>query len=282
MKAKRHTTVIMAVLVMAGISLTGCAATQQGGAGEQGAAGESEVLELGSGRAMQIWRCELDDDATEEFVQESAQKWLTAARKVKGGEDLELYVKFPVVVNATGQIDMLLVLVAPSFKKWGQFWDAYGESEAADIEAAAHEHIVSPDSTMWETFKVNAAGDAHPVDKATGAQFGRGKAVQWWRCELVGDATEEQVLQHAQKWLAAARKVKGGKNLQLHVNFPVVVNATKGVDLLLMLVAPTFEEWGEFWDNYGDSAAADVEHASEKILVAPDSVMWEAFKVNAG
>jgi len=275
MKAKRSTTMILAVLVMAGISVTGCSSIQQGGAGE------TEVVQLGAGKAMQIWRCELVGEATEEQVLEHAQEWLTAARKLKGGKNLELYVKFPVVVNATNQIDLLLVLVAPTFKEWGRFWDAYGDSDAADHEVAAHEYIVFPDSTMWESFKVNAAGEPHPVDRTAGTRFGEGRAVQWWRCELIEDATEEQVLEHAQKWLAAARKLKGGKNLQMHVNFPVVVNATGKIDLLLMLVAPNFEEWGEFWDSYGDSAAGDAEEASEKILVAPDSVLWEAFRVEA-
>ena len=275
MKAKRYTTTILALLVMVGISVTGCSSIKQGGAGEA----ESAVAELGAGKAMQIWRCELDDEATEEQVLQGAQEWLTAARTVKGGENLELYVKFPVVVNATGQIDLLLVLVAPTFKEWGRFWDAYGDSEAAKQEVTAQEYIVTPDSTMWESFKVSAAGETQPVDKTAGPAFGEGRAVQWWRCELIGDATEEQVLEHAQKWLAAVRTVKGGKNLQLYVNFPVVVNATAQFDLLLMLVAPNFEEWGEFWDNYGDSEAGDVEEASEKILVAPDSVLWEAFRV---
>ena len=275
MKAKRSTTMILAVLVMAGISVTGCSSIQQVGAGK------TEAVQLGAGKAMQIWRCELDDEATEEQVLQGAQEWLTLARKVKGGQNLELYVKFPVVVNATREIDLLLVLCAPSFNEWGQFWDAYGDSDAADHELTSREYLVCPDSTMWESFKVSAAGEAHPVDRTAGAPFGGGRAVQWWRCELIKDATEEQVLEHAQKWLAAVRTLKGGKNLDLYVNFPVVVNATGKFDLLLMLVAPNFEEWGEFWDSYGDSAAGHVEEAGEKILVAPDSVMWEAFRVEA-
>jgi len=273
MKAKRYTATILAVLLMAGISVTGCSSVKHGGKKEPA------VTQLGTGKAVQIWRCELEDEATEEMVLQGAQEWLAAARTVEGGENLEMIVKFPVVVNATGEIDLLLVLVAPTFKEWGRFWDAYGDSDAAKQEVTAREYIVCPDSTMWESFKVNAKGETHPVDKTAGPAFGKGKAVQWWRCELIGDATEEQVLEAAQTWLAAARAVKGGKNLQLYVNFPVVVNATGQVDLLLMLAAPSFEEWGEFWDNYGSSAAGDAEDASQKIMVAPDSVLWEAFRV---
>jgi len=275
MKSKRYTAMILAVLVMAAIFVTGWPTTKQAGSEEP------ELAQLGAGKAMQIWRCELAVEATEEQVLEHAQKWLAAARTMKGGENLELYVKFPVVVNATNEVDLLLVLVAPTFKEWGRFWDAYGDSDCAAHDVKAQEFLVCPDSTMWESFKVSTAREAHPVDKAAGAPFGEGRAVQWWRCELLKDATEEQVLEHAQKWLAAARTVKGGKNLQMIVNFPVVVNATGKVDLLLMLAAPNFEERGEFWDNYGDSAAGDAEEASEKIMVAPDSVLWEAFRIQA-
>jgi len=273
MNAKRCTTLVLAVLVMAGMMM-GCSSVTQG------RTGKTEVTPLGAGKAMQVWRGELNDGATEEQVLEHAQNWLAGAKKVKGGENLEMYVKFPVVVNATGEVDLLLILVAPTFKEWGRFWDAYGDSDAADQEVTSQEHIVFPNSTMWESFKVNAAGEAQPADSAAaGATIGKGRTVQWLKCELVGDATRKQVLEQAQKWLAAARTMKGGKNLRLFVNFPVVVNAPRNADLILMLVAPNFEEWGEFKDSYGESAVRDVEKAGEKILVISGSAMWEAFRV---
>ena len=39
-------------------------------------------------------------------------------------------------------------------------------------------------------------------------------AVQMWKCETDDDATEEQVLEGAKKWLAAAKTMKGGANLR--------------------------------------------------------------------
>ena len=278
MKAKLYTAAILAVLIVAVTLAAGWPSLRQGTAEEQE---ETAVIQLGSGKAMQIWRCELDDQATEEHVLEGAAKWLAAAKTLKGGENLELYVKFPIVVNGTGEVDLLQVLVAPTFKEWGCFWDAYGDSDAADHEETSQAHLVCPDSTMWESFKVNPAVGSHPVDKTVDIPFGEGRAVQWWKCELVGDATEEQVLQEAQKWLAAARTVTGGEDLALYVNFPVVVNASGDTDVLLMLVAPSFEKWGEFWDGYSDSAAGDAEEANDKILIAPHSVMWEAFRIKA-
>ena len=102
-------------------------------------------------------------------------------------------------------------------------------------------------------------------------------AVQMWRCEMDDDATEEQVRAHAGDWLKAAKKIEGGENLEAYVYFPVAVNATGEMDLMFIVVAPSFEEWGKFWDNYAGSAAADAEN--NDLVVWPDSVLWEQFTV---
>ena len=107
-----------------------------------------------SGEATQMWRCEMEDGATEEAVQAGAQKWLKAAKKLNGGENLEAYVYFPVAVNATGEMDLMFVVVAPSFEEWGKFWDAYAGSEAAEIENQNNALVICPDSVVWESFKV--------------------------------------------------------------------------------------------------------------------------------
>jgi hypothetical protein len=107
-----------------------------------------------SGDAVQMWRCEMDDDATEAQVKAMAQEWLEAAKKLDGGEGLEAFVLFPVAVNATGEMDVMFVVVAPSFQDWGKFWDAYGGSPAAALERQHEEAVVCPDSVVWESFKV--------------------------------------------------------------------------------------------------------------------------------
>lgn len=56
-----------------------------------------------------MWRCEMNDGATEEQVMQGAQEWLAAARTMKGGENFDLYANFPVAVNATGQMDAVRV-----------------------------------------------------------------------------------------------------------------------------------------------------------------------------
>jgi len=105
-----------------------------------------------AGEAVQMWRCEMDDDATEAQVEALASEWLKAAKKTEGGENLEAYVYFPVAVNATGEMDFMWIVVAPSFEEWGKFWDNYADSEAA--EAENHDLVVCPDSVVWESVKV--------------------------------------------------------------------------------------------------------------------------------
>ena len=106
------------------------------------------------------------------------------------------------------------------------------------------------------------------------------EATQMWKCELDDDATEDQVMELAQKWLAAAKAMNGGENLVAHVHFPVAVNFPDDTDLIFVVQAPTFKEWGRFWDGYKDSPAAKLDHGDRDIIAAPDSGLWEAIKVN--
>ena len=105
--------------------------------------------------ATQMWKCEMNDDTSEEEVIAIAQEWLKAARKLEGGERLEAQVLFPVAVNAIGNVDVFFVVVAPSFEEWGKFWDNYISSPAAAEANKRHqEKIVCPDSALWESIKI--------------------------------------------------------------------------------------------------------------------------------
>ena len=93
------------------------------------------------------------------------------------------------------------------------------------------------------------------------------EAVQMWRCEL-DDISEEEVIAGARGWLKA------------YVYFPVAVNAIGDADFWFVVVAPSFEEWGKFWDNYIDSpAAAEAANRNQEKFVCPDSALWESVKV---
>lgn len=104
-----------------------------------------------AGKAMQMWNCGLEDDATEEAVEAQAVEWVKAARKVDGGENIEAHVLFPVAVNATGDTDVVFVVTMPTFAEWGKFWDAYPDSDAAAKEGGG---VFCPDSVVWEAVKV--------------------------------------------------------------------------------------------------------------------------------
>ena len=105
-----------------------------------------------------------------------------------------------------------------------------------------------------------------------------GEAMQIWRCEMEEGVTEKSLKEYAAKWLASAKKLNGGKDLQAAVSFPIAVNATEDIDMLFTVVAPNFEAWGKFWDAYGDSELAVMDSKNETV-VCPDSVIWETFAV---
>ena len=103
-----------------------------------------------------------------------------------------------------------------------------------------------------------------------------GQAMQMWNCGLEDDVSETDVEKKASEWLKAARKVDGGENLEAMVLFPVAVNATGETDVLFVVTAPTFAEWGRFWDAYPSSDASKDEDGH---MFCPDSVLWEAVRV---
>jgi hypothetical protein len=104
------------------------------------------------------------------------------------------------------------------------------------------------------------------------------EATQMWKCGMEDDASETQVLARAKEWLKAARTMKGGEQLEAKVYFPVAVNAIGDADMWFVVTAPSFEEWGKFWDNYADSPAAELDN-SNKIIFCPDSALWESIEI---
>jgi len=107
-----------------------------------------------------------------------------------------------------------------------------------------------------------------------------GEAVQMFRCEQEEGASEEDLMEIAQEWIAAARKTKGGEGMQARILFPVAVNATNQVDFMFLISSPSFEQWGVFWDNYHGSPAADVDDGRMGgKAVCPDSVLWEVERI---
>jgi hypothetical protein len=106
------------------------------------------------------------------------------------------------------------------------------------------------------------------------------EATQIWKCEMDDDTTEKQVRDMAREWLKAAKSMAGGENMKATVLFPVAVNMTGDTDVMFVIVTPTFEEWGKFWDGYEGSPAAKVDQQNQQIgVVCPDSAVWESITV---
>ena len=107
-----------------------------------------------SAEAWQAFDCELADDKTEADVLAAAKKWLKAARTMKGGEELQVRIHFPMAA-ASWKSDFLIVINAPSFAAWGTFWDGYEGSPAHKVDQEDNEIATCPSSTLFESVAIN-------------------------------------------------------------------------------------------------------------------------------
>ena len=106
-----------------------------------------------SDAALHIVTCQQNDELTDEKLEAFSAEWLKAAKTVKGGENLELRLNFPVAAKA-GDIDVAIMLIAPSFAAWGEFMDNYAGSAAEDADAKQQDGLDCANGTLWESFKV--------------------------------------------------------------------------------------------------------------------------------
>ena len=106
-----------------------------------------------SAEAWQAFDCELADDKTEADVIVAAKKWLKAARTMKGGEELQVSIHFPMAA-ASWDHDFKLILKAPSFAAWGTFWDGYEGSPAHTVDLENDEITACPSSTLFEAVAI--------------------------------------------------------------------------------------------------------------------------------
>lgn len=104
-----------------------------------------------AGSAVSVYNCQQSDEASEEDVMATAQAWLKSAKTVKGGENLEVRVMFPVAASLKDN-DFLFVVIAPSFSEWGEFMDNYAGTAAADEDKDYSDIADCDDSALWESF----------------------------------------------------------------------------------------------------------------------------------
>ena len=106
-----------------------------------------------SDAALHIVTCQQDDELTDEKLEAISAEWLKAAKTVKGGENLKLHLNFPVAAKA-GEVDVAVMLIAPSFAEWGAFMDNYAGSAADEIDSNNQDGLDCSNGTLWESFKV--------------------------------------------------------------------------------------------------------------------------------
>lgn len=104
------------------------------------------------------------------------------------------------------------------------------------------------------------------------------EAIQIFNCEYEGDATEDDVLEMSSKWLAAAKKMDGGKNLQVYLRFPVAASVDD-IDFKFVLVTPDFAEWGAFTDAYDLSELQEIDDELDKVADCDDAALWEGGEI---
>ncbi len=102
-----------------------------------------------SAEAWQAFDCELVDGKTDADVIDTAKKWLKAARTMKGGEELQVRIHFPMAA-ASWKSDFLIFLKAPSFAAWGTLWDGYEGSPAHKVDEENPEITNCPNSELFE------------------------------------------------------------------------------------------------------------------------------------
>jgi len=106
-----------------------------------------------SAEVVQIYNCETLEGATDEDIKALASEWFKAAKKMKGGERLEVYVRHP-IVGQMGEKDFTFVLRAPSLEEWGVFTSGYENSALEIIDDKLDELCDCPGSTLWEIEKL--------------------------------------------------------------------------------------------------------------------------------
>ena len=103
-------------------------------------------------------------------------------------------------------------------------------------------------------------------------------AIQIFNCEYIGEATQDDVFDMSAKWLAAAKTLKGGKELKVAVRFPVAASVDD-IDFKFVLILPSFADWGVFTDNYEASKLIEIDDELEKLADCNDASLWEGGEV---
>ena len=101
-----------------------------------------------------VWSCELKPGKTLDEARAVASTWLAAARSMRHGQQLQAFIRYPIIVsNSENRFDF--VVRAPSLAVWGAFYDTYDDgTPVADADLKFAEVASCSGSTMWELIAV--------------------------------------------------------------------------------------------------------------------------------
>lgn len=84
---------------------------------------------------LHIWECKLNAGMTSDNVTTASIAWLDAARTVEGGEDMSVYLDWPIAANV-GDGGFSFVMSLADEKTWGAW---YGNETVSEVMSEAND-----------------------------------------------------------------------------------------------------------------------------------------------
>jgi len=109
-------------------------------------------LPVSAASAVQVYKCKLLEGKTQEDIMTVSKQWLDAAKTMKGGENLEVYIDFPVVGKSDGAFSF--VMIASDLETWGTFTNGYPGSAAAKADEDWYKAASCSYSSLGSSTKV--------------------------------------------------------------------------------------------------------------------------------
>ena len=122
---------------------------------------------------------------------------------------------------------------------------------------------------------------AYLAAQTKAAQANPNEVLHIYKCNITEGKTEAQVVEAAQLYLNALRQLDGGKELKMKLLWPVAVNNLGEIDFHIILISPSFTEWGRMWDAYKDDTAAAKFEELQGTADCNDSAVWESENIEA-
>ena len=111
------------------------------------------VIPAYAASVVQIWSCELEEGKTSEDAEAVSSAWLKAAKGMKGGDEMKVYLDYPIAAEVGGG-SFNFVLVAPSFEAWGVLEDGYPDSPIAEADEAFAIVASCSGSSLWASIEM--------------------------------------------------------------------------------------------------------------------------------